>query len=88
MNSTGTQPYIYMYPLFCQVFNWVSCFTDIELHELLIYFGDHNPFLIFHCHVPLVFPSLWHFLFFIHDKKNFEEYCPIILLKVPQLGFD
>ena len=26
--------------VFCPFFNWVVCFSDIELHELFIYFGD------------------------------------------------
>ena len=37
---------VYMYSLekrvyfFCPLFDWVVCFSGIELHELLVYFGD------------------------------------------------
>ena len=26
--------------VFCPLFDWVVCFSDIELHELLVYSGD------------------------------------------------
>ena len=26
--------------VFCPFFDWVVYFSDIELHELLVYFGD------------------------------------------------
>ena len=26
--------------VFCPFFNWVVCFSDIELYELLVYFGN------------------------------------------------
>ena len=26
--------------VFCPFFDWAVCFSDIELYELLIYFGD------------------------------------------------
>ena len=28
--------------VFCPFFNWVVCFPDIELHELLVYFGSQS----------------------------------------------
>ena len=31
--------------VFCPFFDWVVCFSDIELHELLVYFGDFTRFL-------------------------------------------
>ena len=31
--------------VFCPFFDWVVCFSDIELHELLVYFEDSTMFL-------------------------------------------
>ena len=31
--------------VFCPFFDWVVCFSDIELHKLLVYFEDLTMFL-------------------------------------------
>ena len=33
----------YLFRSSTHVLIWVVCFSDIELHELLVYFGDYKP---------------------------------------------
>ena len=35
--------------VFCPFLDWVVCFFDIELHELLVYFGDSSFVSCFVC---------------------------------------
>ena len=49
-----------LFRVFCPLFGWAVCFSDIELHELLVYFGD-QPFVS--CFIYYHFLPFWGCLF-------------------------